>query len=92
MARGELVDEPALIAALTKGRLAGAFLDVFAHEPLPAASPLWHLDNVIATPHSAGFSDGNAARVTELFADNLRRWLAGEPLRNRAPHNEQETP
>jgi len=82
VARGELVDEPALIEALAGGKLGGAFLDVFAHEPLPPESPLWIFDNVIATPHSAGFSDGNAARVTELFIDNLRRWLAGEKLRN----------
>jgi phosphoglycerate dehydrogenase-like enzyme len=82
VARGELVDEPALIEALAGGKLGGAFLDVFAHEPLPPESPLWSFDNVIATPHSAGFSDGNAARVTELFIDNLRRWLAGEKLRN----------
>jgi len=85
VARGELVDEPDLIEALTNGRLGGAFLDVFAHEPLPPDSPLWQLDNVIATPHSAGFSDGNEARVTELFIDNLRRWLAGESLRNQVP-------
>ncbi|MDM0073848.1 D-2-hydroxyacid dehydrogenase [Variovorax sp. J2P1-59] len=82
VARGELVDEPALIEALSSGKLGGAFLDVFAHEPLPPESPLWGLDNVIATPHSAGFSDGNAARVTELFIDNLRRWLAGGKLQN----------
>jgi phosphoglycerate dehydrogenase-like enzyme len=82
VARGELVDEPALVEALRSGRLAGAFLDVFAHEPLPADSPLWELPNVIATPHSAGFSDGNAARVQRLFLDNLRRWCAGEALHN----------
>lgn len=84
VARGEVVDEPALVAALQQGRLAGAFLDVFAHEPLPAASPLWDLPNVIATPHSAGFSDGNEARVDAIFLDNLRRWRRGEPLRNPA--------
>jgi phosphoglycerate dehydrogenase-like enzyme len=84
VARGEVVDEPALIAALQSGRLAGAFLDVFAHEPLPAHSPLWDLPNVIVTPHSAGLSDGNAARVTRMFLDNLRRWNTGEPLRNLA--------
>jgi phosphoglycerate dehydrogenase-like enzyme len=84
VARGEVVDEPALVAALQSGRLGGAFLDVFAHEPLPAASPLWALPNVLVTPHSAGFSDGNAARVTGLFLENLRRWHAGEPLRNLA--------
>ncbi|WP_020203263.1 MULTISPECIES: D-2-hydroxyacid dehydrogenase [Cupriavidus] len=82
VARGEVVDEAALIAALRSGRLAGAYLDVFAHEPLPADSPLWTMPNVIATPHSAGFSDGNAARVAGIFMDNLRRWQAGEALRN----------
>lgn len=82
VARGEVVDESALIEALQAGRLAGAYLDVFAHEPLPADSPLWTLPNVIATPHSAGFSDGNAARVAGIFLDNLRRWQAGEGLRN----------
>ncbi|GAD22294.1 D-2-hydroxyacid dehydrogenase [Acidovorax sp. MR-S7] len=84
VARGEVVDEPALIAALRTGRLAGAYLDVFAHEPLPPDSPLWRLPGVIATPHSAGFSDGNAARVEALFLDNLARWRAGQPLRNPA--------
>lgn len=84
VARGEVADEPALIDALRAGRLAGAYLDVFAHEPLPPASPLWSLPGVIATPHSAGFSDGNAARVEALFLDNLARWRAGQPLRNLA--------
>ncbi|MDB5877297.1 MAG: putative D-2-hydroxyacid dehydrogenase [Variovorax sp.] len=74
VARGEIVDEPALTDALRNGHLAGAYLDVFAHEPLPAESALWTLDNVIATPHSAGHSDGNEARVAALFLDNLRRW------------------
>jgi phosphoglycerate dehydrogenase-like enzyme len=84
VARGELVDEAALIEALRSGALGGAALDVFAHEPLPPDSPLWTLDKVIVTPHSAGFSDGNEARVAEIFLDNLRRWIAGEPLRNRS--------
>ncbi len=57
---------------------------MFAHEPLPADSLLWTLPKVIATPHSAGFSDGNAARVAGIFLDNLRRWQAGEGLRNLA--------
>ncbi|MDF3835105.1 D-2-hydroxyacid dehydrogenase [Cupriavidus basilensis] len=82
VARGEVVDEPALVDALREGRLAGAYLDVFAHEPLPADSPVWALPNVIATPHSAGFSDGNAARVVDIFLDNLRRWVRGDALRN----------
>lgn len=85
VARGEVVVEPDLIEALRSGRLAGAFLDVFAVEPLPADSPLWQLPNVIVTPHSAGHADGNPARTAALFLDNLRRWLDGEPLRNVAP-------
>ncbi len=80
VSRGEVVDEAALVAALQSGQLAGAYLDVFAHEPLPAPSPLWDLPNVIVTPHSAGFSDGNALRVEQMFLDNLARWLAGQPL------------
>lgn len=82
VARGEVVDEPALIDALQAGHLGGAYLDVFAHEPLAATSPIWSLPNVIATPHSAGFSDGNAMRVVDIFLDNLRRWTRGEVLRN----------
>lgn len=84
VARGEIVDEPALIAALQQGRLAGAYLDVFTHEPLPADSPLWTMPHVIVTPHSAGPSAGNPARQARMFLDNLRRWRAGEPLRNLA--------
>ena len=82
VARGEVVDEAALIEALQNDRLGGAYLDVFAHEPLPVQSPLWDMTNVIASPHSAGFSDGNAARVEELFLDNLGRRLQGLPMRN----------
>lgn len=84
VARGEVVDEAALIDALSSHRLAGAFLDVFAHEPLPADSPLWRLQNVIVTPHSAGHSDGNGARVLDIFLDNLARWQRGDALRHRA--------
>jgi len=80
VARGEVVDETALVDALQDGRLAGAYLDVFAHEPLPPDSPLWDMANVIATPHSAGFSDGNEERVARMFLDNLARWMRGEPL------------
>lgn len=84
VARGEVVDEAALVDALSSHRLAGAFLDVFAHEPLPADSPLWHLENVIVTPHSAGHSDGNGARVLDIFLDNLARWQRGDALQHRA--------
>ncbi|MDP9602920.1 UNVERIFIED_ORG: phosphoglycerate dehydrogenase-like enzyme [Variovorax paradoxus] len=83
VSRGEVVDEAALIDALHNGALSGAYLDVFAHEPLPAGSPLWDLPNVIVTPHTAGHSDGNEARVATMFLDNLRRWVRGEPLLNR---------
>ena len=72
--RGEVIAEPDLIEALRGGRLAGAYLDVFEHEPLGADSPLWDMDNVIVTPHSAGHSDGNEARVDRMFLDHLREW------------------
>ncbi|MDB5730368.1 MAG: putative D-2-hydroxyacid dehydrogenase, partial [Variovorax sp.] len=83
VARGEVVHEAALIDALRAGSLAGAYLDVFEQEPLSAASPLWSLDNVIVTPHSAGHSDGNEKRVAALFLDNLGRWHRGESLLHR---------
>jgi phosphoglycerate dehydrogenase-like enzyme len=80
--RGGLVDEGALTAALRAGSLAGAGLDVFEVEPLPPTSPLWELPNVIITPHSSGTSSGNFHRASEIFVDNLRRYVRGEPLRN----------
>ncbi len=80
--RGRLVDEPALIDALRSGHLGGAGLDVFAEEPLPADSPLWTLPNVLVSPHSGSTSDRENSRLTELFCENLRRFLAGQPLRN----------
>jgi len=83
VARGEVAEEPPLIDALRRGALAGAYLDVFAHEPLPAESPLWDMPNVIVTPHTAGHSDGNEMRVAAIFLDNLRRWTEGQPLLNR---------
>ena len=82
VARGEIVSQPALIAALESGRLAGAYLDVFETEPLPADSPLWDLPNVLVSPHNAPASAGNQARVRDLFLENLRRWGRGEPLIN----------
>ena len=80
--RGGVVDEPALIDALRDRRIAGAVLDVFATEPLPADSPLWTLPNVVVTPHAAALSARENERIAELFADNLRRYLDGRPLRN----------
>jgi glyoxylate/hydroxypyruvate reductase len=81
--RGPVVDEEALIDALRSGHLRGAALDVYATEPLPADSPLWELDNVILSPHTAAQSIHENERIVELFADNLRRYLAGEELRSR---------
>ena len=83
VARGEVVDQEALVSALQSGHLGGAFLDVFAHEPLPADSPLWAMPHVMVTPHAAGHSDGNENRVAQMFLDNLRSWVSGQPLRNR---------
>ncbi|MDH4063135.1 MAG: D-2-hydroxyacid dehydrogenase, partial [Acidobacteriota bacterium] len=80
--RGALVDEPALVEALRAGRLLGAGLDVFQQEPLPPESPLWDMDNVIVSPHSASTSDRENERITELFCENLRLFLADEPLVN----------
>lgn len=75
VARGEVIDESALLQALQTGHIAGAYLDVFNHEPLADTSPLWSLPNVIVTPHSAGFSAGNEARVTHIFLQRLQHYL-----------------
>jgi phosphoglycerate dehydrogenase-like enzyme len=82
IARGGLVDEQALIDVLRAGKIRGAGLDVYSQEPLPASSPLWHLPNVIASPHVAGFSPNYLERAMTLFAENLRRYIVGEPLLN----------
>ncbi len=82
IARGALVDEEALIEALREGRIGGACLDVFAEEPLPEDSPLWDMLNVIITPHNSWSSPHIDEREIELFLENLRRYVAGEPLRN----------
>jgi len=82
IARGIVVDEPALLEALRSGRLAGAALDVVAHEPLAAESPLWDMPNVLITPHSMSTAYSENALLVDLFCDNLRRYLANEPLRN----------
>lgn len=81
--RGGVVDERALIDALAGGHLGGAALDVFATEPLDPDSPLWDLPNVILSPHTAALALAQNARIVSLFSDNLRRYLSGEPLRNR---------
>jgi len=84
--RGAVVDEQALIAALRQGRIAGAALDVFEQEPLPSDSPLWQLaaeGRVILTPHAAGLTPHYEARAAALFAENLRRFVNGQPLINR---------
>ncbi|HET7246361.1 MAG TPA: D-2-hydroxyacid dehydrogenase [Streptosporangiaceae bacterium] len=82
ISRGPVVDEEALVSALRAGHLGGACLDVFAIEPLPAGSPLWDMPNVIVSPHSAATVDAENGLLTDLFVDNLQRWLAGKPLRN----------
>ena len=82
LSRGQVVDEGALAAALAAGHLGGACLDVFATEPLPASSPLWDLPNVLVSPHSASTVPDENRLLTDLFIDNLGRWLAAEPLRN----------
>jgi D-2-hydroxyacid dehydrogenase (NADP+) len=78
VARGGVVDEPALIAALEQHRIAGAALDVFSEEPLPAEHPLWRLDNVILTPHIAGFHVGYIDDALPIVEENLRRFMAGD--------------
>jgi phosphoglycerate dehydrogenase-like enzyme len=80
IARGPIVDEPALNAALRSGALAGAYCDVFHTEPLPASSPLWDAPNLLMSPHTAGRSTGFGPRAAQMFKANLERWLADEPL------------
>ncbi|MCE2489017.1 MAG: D-2-hydroxyacid dehydrogenase [Anaerolineae bacterium] len=82
ISRGAVLDEAALISALAAQRIAGAALDVFEEEPLPATSPLWSLDNVIITPHIAGNTRRYHEKAATLFAENLRRYLNNEALLN----------
>lgn len=77
---GGVVDEPALVDALSKGLLGGAALDGFAVEPLPSDSPLWDLPNVLLSPHTAGLSVHENEQIVKLFTENLARYLAGERL------------
>jgi D-2-hydroxyacid dehydrogenase (NADP+) len=81
-ARGGIVKEHALIDALRTGSIAGAYLDVFEHEPLPPSSALWQLDNVVISPHMSDSVANWEDLFSDFFADNLERWLADEPLKN----------
>ena len=82
ISRGGTVDEGVLLRALQENWIAGAGLDVFEEEPLPSGSPFYDLENVILSPHVAGFTLRYDERASDLFAENLRRYLAGEPLLN----------
>jgi phosphoglycerate dehydrogenase-like enzyme len=82
MSRGGIVDQDALADALAGGRLAGAGIDATAPEPLPADHPLWELPNVLISPHSSGASRQTQERGRQILRENLRRFLAGEPLLN----------
>lgn len=82
IARGDILDQEALVAALRAGTIAGAGLDVFATEPLPAGDPLWTMPNVILSPHMSGLSPHYSERFTALFLENIARWRAGQPLKN----------
>ncbi len=81
-ARGGIVDEDALAAAVESGRIAAAALDVFATEPLPAGSPLRRSDRILLSPHAAGVTTQSQSRIVAVTLDNLRRAMAGEPVRN----------
>jgi phosphoglycerate dehydrogenase-like enzyme len=83
VARGTLLDEPALISALERNVIAGAALDVTVKEPLPPESPLWKMNNVVITPHVSGATENTWEREDELMAENLKRWFAGRELLNR---------
>lgn len=82
-ARGAVVDEAAMIEALDSGQLAGAFLDVFETEPLPAESPLWAMETVMIMPHASDNVTTWPALFADFFGDNLERWMSGRELENR---------
>ena len=82
VSRGAVVDEEALVDALLNRRLRGAALDVFATEPLPSAHPLWALDNVLISPHTADHTSDSHERAMNFFRKNLERFQRGEPLEN----------
>ena len=82
IARGEIIDETALIVALREQRLGGAYLDVFEKEPLATDSPLWDLPNVLISPHNSAAAQGNDERVYQMFVANMERWQHGKVLSN----------
>ena len=82
VARGKIVDQPAMISALDSGQLGGAVLDVFDHEPLEDSSPLWMMPNVVITPHIASLRPDHWDDVIDLFSENLKRFERGDPLLN----------
>ena len=82
VARGIIVDQPALVKALRSGHLGAAALDVSIPEPLPADNPLWDMPNVIISPHSASTADTENKKLTALFCENLKRFIEGKPLKN----------
>ncbi len=84
IARGEVIEQEAMIAALRSGQLGGAYLDVATPEPLPADSLLWDLPNVIITPHNSAMAQGNEGRQVDIFCENLKRWARGETMLNEA--------
>jgi D-2-hydroxyacid dehydrogenase (NADP+) len=88
-ARGALVEEDALVAALRDGRIAAAHLDVFRTEPLPPSSPFWDVPNLLVTPHVADNTGVWPQLFADAFAENLRRWRSGEALLNEVPPPDQ---
>jgi phosphoglycerate dehydrogenase-like enzyme len=89
LARGGVIDEAVLIRALQEKWIAGAALDVFAEEPLPPDSPLWTMENVVITPHVAGFTSHYYERILDLFSQNLHRYINGQPLLNEVQRQRQ---
>jgi phosphoglycerate dehydrogenase-like enzyme len=82
IARGEIVDQEALLDALRSHKIAGAHLDAHIDEPLPPDSPFWDLPNVVISPHNASASTGNEGRIAEMFIANFGHWLRGEKMIN----------
>jgi phosphoglycerate dehydrogenase-like enzyme len=79
---GRAIEEPLLVRALKEGWIAGAVLDAFVKQPLPEESELWNLPNVIITPRIAGITSQKWPALLPVFADNLKRFINGEPLKN----------